>query len=234
MPTILDFSHIYETKPHDNVNWLDLSNIEGTNLFCSNEASTKLRQVLANVKLEDIHFLDNGNYHYLTIFFLERIKEPFNLVLFDHHTDMQDSKLEGLLSCGNWVQVALDTLPQLQQVILIGPPVYDLASKRVLYLNEANLTKIKKIPTYISIDKDVLSPKYSITNWNQGKMSLFLLEKLLADVFKQERIIGVDICGECSFNLPMPELAVDEERNYQTNKELLAFIEKLVKKKGSN
>lgn len=30
------------------------------------------------------------------------LKEPFVLVCFDHHTDMQKPMVEGMTSCGDW------------------------------------------------------------------------------------------------------------------------------------
>lgn len=41
-----------------------------------------------------------------------------------------------------------------------------------------------KYPVYISIDKDVLDERYAMTNWNQGDMSLGMLEDVLAHFLK--------------------------------------------------
>ena len=60
-------------------------------------------------------------------------------------------------------------------------------------------------PVYISIDKDVLDPSSAITNWDQGSLTLSELEQLLAVVFRQERVIGIDICGECPATLNLFE-----------------------------
>ena len=52
-----------------------------------------------------IHFIDSGDYHYISKIMTDFIKEPFTLVLIDHHTDMQDASLGGdILSCGNWAK----------------------------------------------------------------------------------------------------------------------------------
>ena len=69
-----------------------------------------------------VHFIDSGDYHYLTEFWTDKLTQPFNLVLFDHHTDMQPAQIEGLLSCGNWVQSMLDHQPLLRKVFLFGIP----------------------------------------------------------------------------------------------------------------
>ena len=52
---------------------------------------------------------------------MEKIDIPFRLILFDNHTDMQPPAFGGLLSCGGWAAEALEKLPHLQEVILIGP-----------------------------------------------------------------------------------------------------------------
>ncbi len=62
------------------------------------------------------------------------------------------------------------------------------------------------------------------TNWNQGSMSLRILEKLLLQVFEHQNVIGVDICGECSPMEPMQELLKDEKINKMTNDTLYSFL----------
>ena len=54
----------------------------------------------------------------------------------------------------------------------------------------------KDIPIYISIDKDVLSEDYAITDWDQGDMTIDEMISLLKDITKDRQIIGVDICGD--------------------------------------
>lgn len=49
---------------------------------------------------------------------------------------------------------------------------------------------------YLSVDKDVLAPSVVETNWDQGVFSESHLADLIAAC--QDRIIGVDICGEVS------------------------------------
>ena len=55
-------------------------------------------------------------------------------------------------------------------------------------------------PVYLSIDKDVLNPASAVTDWDQGSFSLQELEELLAIVLRKERVVGIDICGECLRN----------------------------------
>ena len=76
--------------------------IEGTNCYCDDAAKESLRERVRPYSYEGIHFLDSGNYHYLSLLWLEKIKEPFSLILFDHHPDLQDPSWGGITSCGGW------------------------------------------------------------------------------------------------------------------------------------
>ena len=132
------------------------------------------------------------------------IHEPFDLVLIDHHTDMQSSIVGDMLSCGNWAKKALQN-PFLHRLYLIGPSKHDLKSaeqNKVLSFSieeleqGATIPLETKYPVYISIDKDVLDERYAMTNWNQGDMSLGMLEDVLAHFLKNCEVIGIDICGD--------------------------------------
>lgn len=78
-------------------------------------------------------------------------------------------------------------------------------------------------PVYVSVDKDVLDPRYAATGWDQGSMPLPELESLLGIIFRNEKVIGVDVCGECSHSLDI----FDEQRvgqiNGHANAELLSL-----------
>lgn len=235
---ILDFNHIYDR--HDPLTWpftyLDLSRLPETNMYCSDQAKKAITRLLSIFPIQGIHFLDNGNYHYLTYFFVMKIQKPFNLIVFDHHTDMQDALFEDMLSCGNWIKEVLKAQPHLHQLILIGPEkkafdTMDLHHKCISITYENLLAKdlemlnsIDPLPSYISIDKDVLSDHYALTNWNQGKMSLPTLEKLLAIAFVDHPIIGLDICGEADLSMPLPLLEEAHTINEKTDASLLQFI----------
>lgn len=52
-------------------------------------------------------------------------------------------------------------------------------------------------PVYISIDKDVLARDVVITNWDQGKMRHDDLLGMIRRIAERNRVLGVDICGEC-------------------------------------
>ena len=98
------------------IRFLDMEGLRGTNGYCDDEAAARIRERLDAYGLRnhagaaamdnapDIHLIDNGNYHYLTYFFAETVNEPFELVVFDHHTDMQRPGFGDILSCGGWIR----------------------------------------------------------------------------------------------------------------------------------
>ena len=237
-PILMDMSGIYlqddyfGSDPDRNLfEVLSLRHLKGTDGYCSEEAAAVLKKTIAGLaikkersKAEDsaenisrIHFLDNGNFHYLSLFFLELVKEPFQLLVFDHHTDMQPSGLLPLLSCGSWVLHTLEENDFLKRVVLIGPPREDYlripegCRKKILWIPEdadpdkmiysisAGFSNQEKVfgtlPVYLSIDKDILCVADCPSNWDQGNMKTERLEEWLEIIGSQCRIAGCDICG---------------------------------------
>ena len=133
------------------------------------------------------------------------MKEPFNLLVFDNHTDMQLPAFGGLLSCGGWIASTLEEVEKLQEVWLIGPDEKrtgrwknPLRTECIFIrerLAEARSHMAEKkgseeelirsleipanIPLYVSIDKDVLCPEEAATTWSQGDMTLEEMLKVL-------------------------------------------------------
>lgn len=259
---ILDFSHVYcdENIPrNDKLHWIHCSDIHECDLYCSDAAAAEIHRRIDPYGTRGIHFLDSGNYHYVTKIMTDRIDEPFSLILFDHHTDMQSPMIEGMISCGDWARSVLLDNPQLQQLILIGPKkadiqaIYndkDFTAKQKKRLKEKLIAfsaeelragegheKVERIrmdvPFYISIDKDVLDERYCETNWNQGRMSLSLLEHLLRAFLETGNILGIDICGECQQGIPLPEYMEAEEKNAKTNRKLFEFLTHYIWRKST-
>ena len=199
---ILDFTHVYDDEicaDREQFSWIDCSDIEGSDLYCSPQAEREIRRKIEPYGLHGIHFVDSGNYHYVTKIFTDQIHRPFSLIVFDHHTDMQQPLMEGMMSCGDWAGMVLDQNPALQQFILIGPAEDDIKQIRTKHLDKLitfsaeeirkgeGVERLKRIhggvPLYISIDKDVLSEQYSETNWNQGELTLGMLGKVFGVAF---------------------------------------------------
>ena len=104
--TLMNFSHVYENEKFylsEEYNWVDCTNINGTNGYCDESALAILKEKVQAIKAEGIHFIDSGNYHYISHLWLEKIVEDFILVVFDHHSDMMRPAFGDILSCGSWL-----------------------------------------------------------------------------------------------------------------------------------
>ena len=100
---------------------LDFTTLSGTNGFCDDAAADEIRRRIADFPACGLHFLDNGNYHYLTRFWCEKITEDFALVVYDHHVDLRKPVFPGLMSCGSWIRDVLLWNSHCRAVLIIGP-----------------------------------------------------------------------------------------------------------------
>ncbi len=193
----INLSGIYDGFPSE----LNCKDINGTNCYCDDYAKEILRKRLQDVSLERVHFIDSGNYHYLSYFFLERIQEDFALVLLDHHPDFQPPSFGDILSCGGWVKNAFEEFDHLKKVYMVDVDkdlFYQLKDvpPEICLLKKDELGKISAdLPIYISLDKDVLSEDEAATDWDQGDMKLLELLDIMR-VLQEHRLLGVDVCGE--------------------------------------
>lgn len=112
-----------ELRGYDNTHYIDCTDIPGTDCYCDDEAVEAIRRRIAGAGITDargIHFFDNGNYHYMSKIWTDMVQEPFSLVVFDHHPDMQEPRFGNILSCGGWVKKVLEENKFVQSVTLIG------------------------------------------------------------------------------------------------------------------
>ena len=180
MTTITHLSGVYaeEGSIPDCSTALDLLSLEGSCCYCSPEAAARIRQAIAGLPAEGIHWIDTGDYHYLSLFWMEKVKEDFVLALFDNHPDDQEGAFgESLLSCGSWVLEARESLPRLK-----GD-----------WRNTANIPG--DLPVWLSIDLDVLNRDFARTDWSQGDMTLPALLDSLDRIFNTRRVLAADVCG---------------------------------------
>ncbi len=220
MNALFHFSGIYEYQEDlterllecGPFRYADLRKMSGVNGYCSKEAEEELKGLIRPIGPEGIHFLDNGNFHYVSKFFLENIGEPFELIVFDHHTDMQPAGLIPCLSCGNWVLESIADAEKgknrLNRVYLAGPP--DPGE----FGDLSDLEKEGGLPVYISVDKDVLAEREVRLNWDQGNMSTETLLSRIEEIAAHRRVIGMDICGEPVYNM---ERGSDVKRSEEIN-----------------
>ncbi|MBQ3715180.1 MAG: arginase family protein [Fibrobacter sp.] len=248
-------------KKTKKIKWLDCTQISGTDCYCDNDAVAVIREQIAKAGIENaegIHFFDNGNYHYMSKIWTDMIQEPFTLVVFDHHPDMQPPRFGDILSCGGWVKKALDENKFIDNVIIIGVADHlvdeireEIAShpsgarndnhqNKVTFIRESEIANIQtnslltahsSQPLYISIDKDALSHADAATNWDQGSLSLEHMKAIITEIAKDRRIIGVDICGERARDFAGDEhhsIQEADAQNDRTNRELVEFFRNLL------
>lgn len=137
--TILDFTGVYSFQPfmqalkgssrqvsaaaNAEIRYIDCADISGTDCYCDDEAVEIIRRRIAAAGIKDaggIHFFDNGNYHYMSKIWTDMVQEPFSLVVFDHHPDMQEPRFGNILSCGGWVKKVLEENKFIGNVVIIG------------------------------------------------------------------------------------------------------------------
>ncbi|MBR1478501.1 MAG: hypothetical protein IJ608_11150 [Lachnospiraceae bacterium] len=245
---ILDMSGAYDTDwcrglcENDGFSYIDCKDIEGTDMYCDDLAITEIMGRIRGNETEPeckiysgVHFIDSGNYHYMTRLFTGEIKASYNLFFFDHHTDMKPSMIPELLSCGAWALHVAERDSFIKKIIMIGPPAEDVTEdiltwESIIYSggkyagSDEFVSDILKggidfaLPYYISIDKDVLGRGYADTNWSQGDMELGELFSLMEAIKKLcgGAPLGIDICGE----LPGKGSSVNES----TNNKILDFL----------
>ena len=239
----MNMSGAYDLEPlmeGQDFDLVDCQDICGKEFICSEEAQKEISHRMADYAPEGIHLDDSGNYHSLTKLWTDRLTAPFSLVLIDHHTDMRREAFDGILTCGNWVRVMLERNPYLKKVIIVGPTENQRSTidgcyrSRVQFISEEDLlteegwkrfSKVHlKEPVYISIDKDVLNHDSAITDWDQGNICLDDLKRLLDSIFRNEKVIGMDICGEYSEAHDLIEAQEGGLLNEHTNVEILEEV----------
>ena len=246
---ITNFSGIYKNQnfyknyAEEEISWTELSDLSGCNCYCDAEASDRIRKEIQAFTGKGLHFIDSGNYHYMTRLWLEKLQIPFRLLVFDNHTDMQPPAFGGLLSCGGWIAASLEELPLLQEVILVGPDeeaytqVEPDLQQKVLFLSREKLSTMtteekegffnnlsEDLPLYVSVDKDVLCKGDASTTWSQGDMHLSELMSFLELVLERQNILGMDVCGECDM-----DSCSEDFLNDHANEAILRLWEKMRK-----
>ncbi|MBR3074729.1 MAG: hypothetical protein IKH11_03100 [Bacteroidales bacterium] len=181
-----------------------LEGTEGSCCYCSKEAEAVIREAIASLPVQAVHWIDTGDYHYISKFWMEKITEPFVLALFDKHSDDKDSAFGGLLSCGNWVRRAREELPLM----------------KADYLNIRDIPG--DLPVYLSIDMDIMPRQFARTDWDQGQKSLDELLSDLGTIASGHRILGVDVCG--GLTIAKGAKAEDLSVNSRTRQIIAAYL----------
>lgn len=239
---VMNFSGVYCLEPFaDNEDFVhvDCSDIPGTDCILSAEAAQTLTSRISSYGARGIHFIDSGNYHYMTRLWTDKIHSPFTLILIDHHSDMQQAQEQGYLTCGNWVGSVVENNKWLRKVLIIGVPdekaqeaadscpdkVEFVSRKQCLDLLAGHGHPEIEGKIYLSIDKDALSPACAVTNWDQGEISLNDLKRLVFLFVSNENLIGIDVCGEFSATKSLFEEAKGAEMDNHANEAILHATE---------
>jgi hypothetical protein len=264
--TIQDFTGVYAEQPFmqelrrsatadGEIRWFDCTQIDGSDCYCDDEAQAILGQQIESVgnNTIGIHFFDNGNYHYMSKLWTDCVQEPFDLVVFDHHPDMQPPRFEGILSCGGWIKEVLDHNKFVQNVTVIGVADHlveeireDLTQAnaaeildRVTFIRESELKKhpenlsslvcselasVLSSNIYLSIDKDALNTQEAATNWDQGSLTFEQLAKTLQILAQNRKILGIDICGERARDMGFEDTAAADALNNALNEKLFRML----------
>lgn len=241
---IMNFTGVYEDEDfYKNINtakWIDLKKIDGTYGYCDKRAEKSIKLKIKPYSPYGIHFIDSGNFHYVSKFWIDKIDKPFSLCVFDHHSDMQPSLFKNLLSCGDWIKEALDENKNLDKVFLIGTDKNLVNSIDKKYKDRIRVFTKEDLcskdgwitflhtqsnnPLYISVDKDVLKASLVKTDWDQGELTMKELESLLLIIMDKEKIAGIDICGEYIPHSWSYENMKRVKTNNKCNQELLKLI----------
>jgi len=262
--TVFDFSGIYneesfyqndKSSPFCIINCRD---IPGTNCMCDDEAIAQIKKRISEKAFEmtkdadenkrlaafakGIHFIDSGNYHYMSAIITEMIKEPFSLVVLDHHPDMQPPMFGDILSCGGWVMKVIENNPYVKDIHVIGADrnliekLDENDAKRVSFYDVSDVREKlpeTQYPVFLSIDKDVVRREELVTNWDQGEMTKDELISFIKELFDRREVLGVDICGECAPDQEGIDVGKEAHINDALNLEILKEIKNFLASGGT-
>lgn len=240
----IDFEDIYMEQSWFQIQKNEIQKTEiilpdGTNGYCSEDTYKIMQAYSTNILMPSLTFLGSGNYHYLTYFLIQQIEEPYTLVLFDYHSDIQLGMCKELLSCGNWVHFALKECDNLKQVFIVGvakqyiPKDFNDYGKEVYFIAEdeihstdwiGKMLSMIQYPVYISIDKDVFVQNTVYTNWDQGSMKINDIKEFFEKVGRRHKVFGGDICGECDKNYADVRYGLYQEVNGDVNRRLMGWF----------
>ncbi len=211
----------------------DFGALEGSRRYCDPLTEKLIAEQLGGDP-SGVHLLGSGDFHYVTKLFCDLITTPFDLLLIDHHPDMQQAAFGGgILSCGGWVRTMLEENPMLGGVIMVGIDPSLLGETagfggRVTACPEGSTVLPVKgeRPLYISVDKDAFCPACARTNWGQGSMNLSQTEAVIDMFARGRKVIGADICG--CLTLEEGGTVKDQEINALSDARLLEILSRYI------
>ena len=94
---LLNFTGVYDLEAfasNKNIIHVDCRGMKGVDCYCDEEGREELHRRLAPFPAKAVHFIDSGDFHYLTEYWVSQLHEPFSLIVFDYHPDMQQPEWE--------------------------------------------------------------------------------------------------------------------------------------------
>ena len=163
---------------------VDASGITGTDCYCDDLALQQLTKMLADISVYGIHYIDGGNYHYLSKIFTDKLKQSFDLIVFDHHHDMQSPLFGQILSCGGWIKEVLDNNTFLNQVLIVGVQDELITQDiRTQYTQVQFITENEIIGLFGNVSKDIGKDSILL-----DKKNLLLNKKVVQYIFDKIHI----------------------------------------------
>ncbi|MDN6626606.1 MAG: arginase family protein [Pisciglobus halotolerans] len=224
-------------------NVIDISSLRGTNTICTYDTINKIKKIVNDQKKSLVYFLGNGNFHYLTFPIVQRFKEPFTLIIFDHHNDAGTFPYENVTTCGSWINDVIENNKAVTEVLIIGSTqqnekgMVTKNKRKIRFLYEKDMTqeKIEKMAhsiqtkqIYISIDRDILTEEQVQTNWDQGNVTVNELIKAVRLISKSPTGIGAEVCVDlewdstADFRYPIKKYL---KQSVEVNKELFSVLD---------
>ncbi|MBP3754665.1 MAG: arginase [Lachnospiraceae bacterium] len=221
----------------DEVIRISCKDIPGRNMYCDDEAYEEIRNRLKSYPAAEtgIHFIDTGNYHYMSRIFTSFIDRKYDLYLLDNHNDMQRAGLGEILSCGSWALDVLEKDENLSSLYVYGPGSFEAEGEKcdVTLMGKTVSGRVYRgkgfesgdHPVYLSVDKDILDMEECVTNWDQGNLSMAELIELIHLCVAGKNLTGADICGGISETDPECTGDILSE-NTESDRKLLEEIRK--------
>lgn len=168
----------------DKYSLIDASNITGTDCYCDDLALQQLTKMLVEISAYGIHYIDGGNYHYLSKVFTDKLSQSFDLIVFDHHHDMQPPLFGQILSCGGWIKEVLDNNTFLNQVVIVGVQDELITEDiRTQYTQVQFITENEIVALFGDISEDVDKDSVLL-----DKKNVLLCEKVVKYIFDKINI----------------------------------------------
>ncbi|MBQ1856958.1 MAG: arginase family protein [Bacteroidales bacterium] len=229
----LNFSGMFDSEGFSLFPWVrpvEMWDILGTNCFCDDDSQAEIARRLAGLPFDAVHWIDAGDYHYVSKIRAGLIDRPFDIVMFDNHPDTHESDFSEMLNCGGWLYTALGTNPNLDHAIVAGIDP-DLESECVRCGDKVTVlpghvddeeffdaVSESNLPVFLTIDLDVMDKFYFHADWTQGEMDWNKMKTLLKGLLDRRAVIGIDICG----GVPPGQGGTKED--FRTNMHLRAML----------